>query len=92
MTAKCTGACNRGHGRRADTALHSDNRSAAAIDVRQLSVNGWVEARLSHRFGVRVADEETQAAGFRQGRKGDTGGRAYESARPTRLEHATKAE
>ena len=37
--------------------------SAAAIAV--LAVSGWLGGRLAYRFGVRVADESEQAAGYR---------------------------
>jgi uncharacterized membrane protein len=31
-----------------------------------LSVSGWLGGKLSYRYGVRVADEQTQAEGFRE--------------------------
>jgi len=37
----------------------------SVVAVAMLAVSGWLGGRLSYRFGVRVADEETQAEGFR---------------------------
>jgi uncharacterized membrane protein len=34
-----------------------------------LSASGWLGGMLSYRYGVRVADEETQLAGFRRDRR-----------------------
>ncbi|MFF6997305.1 DUF2231 domain-containing protein [Streptomyces sp. NPDC008313] len=38
-----------------------------------LGVSGWLGGKLSYRYGVRVADEETQAEGFRQDGGADPG-------------------
>ena len=35
-----------------------------------LATSGWLGGMLSYRYGVRVADEETQLAGFRRGNGG----------------------
>jgi uncharacterized membrane protein len=36
----------------------------SAIGLAVLAVSGWLGGKLSYRYGVRVADEETQAEGF----------------------------
>ena len=38
----------------------------SAIGVGILAVSGWLGGKLAYHYGVRVADEETQAAGFRR--------------------------
>ncbi|MEU1707571.1 DUF2231 domain-containing protein [Streptomyces sp. NPDC005706] len=45
--------------------------SACAFAV--LGASGWLGGKLSYRYGVRVADEATQAEGFTSGRPGPTG-------------------
>ena len=37
----------------------------SVVGLGLLGVSGWLGGRLAYRFGVRVADEETQAEGFR---------------------------
>jgi len=54
---------------------HADEPKLAKVTVGQLvlsivalvllAVSGWLGGRMSYRFGVRVADENTQAEGFR---------------------------
>lgn len=42
--------------------------AVSAVAVALLGVSGWLGGELSYRYGVRVADEETQAEGFEPGR------------------------
>jgi uncharacterized membrane protein len=36
------------------------------IAIALLGVSGWLGGKLAYRYGVRVADEETQSEGYRQ--------------------------
>jgi uncharacterized membrane protein len=53
--------------------------SAAAVSL--LVVAAWLGGTLAYRFGVRVADDESQAEGFRRVRRDGTGGDAAGPAR-----------
>lgn len=53
--------------RRSDGAQNAETTPfvLTIVAIALLSVSGWLGGRLSYRFGVRVADEETQAQAFR---------------------------
>ena len=52
----------------------------SALALAALGVSGWLGGKLSYRYGVRVADEGTQAEGFAGGATGSRTGRATGSA------------
>ncbi|HEY7484160.1 MAG TPA: DUF2231 domain-containing protein [Streptosporangiaceae bacterium] len=54
--------------------------AASAVTFACLGLSGLLGGELAYRYGVRVADENTQAGGFRE-----TGGRNTHAERPARL-------
>jgi uncharacterized membrane protein len=42
----------------------------SAVSLAALGVSGWLGGKLAYRFGVRVADERTQAEGFGETKRG----------------------
>ena len=54
------------HGEYADmTKVRAGQLALSVVGLVLLAVSGWLGGRLSYRFGVRVADEATQAEGYR---------------------------
>jgi uncharacterized membrane protein len=55
-------ALRRGHLDNADVTIPAFVCSAVALVI--LGVSGWLGGKLAYSYGVRVADEETQADGY----------------------------
>ena len=58
-------ALRRGHLDEADVTIPAFTLSAVALVL--LAVSGWLGGKLAYRYGVRVADETTQADGYAAG-------------------------
>jgi uncharacterized membrane protein len=47
--------------------VHGGQLALSAVSLAALAVSGYLGGKLTYRYGVRVADEATQAEGFRPG-------------------------